>query len=93
MRDVARLCARPSGIGSSASCQAAWCVLQGWAVQGWAERFPNETLLVSSHGNAISLYLRYLDADFGFMQWKGMQKPDLFGTREGTWNRVATHQP
>ena len=35
-------------------------------------------LLVSSHGNAIGLYLNKLDSSFGFSQWSAMKNPDLF---------------
>jgi len=82
VRDVAGRCARPSGIGSSAPCQAAWYVLQG------GERFSSDTLLFSSHGNALSVYLHHLDADVGFDDWAAMQKPDLFRIEEGAWERV-----
>lgn len=37
-----------------------------------------KTLLVSSHGNAIGLYLNKLDPSFGFQQWESMRNPDLF---------------
>ena len=52
-------------------------------------RLTDGTLLVSSHGNAISLYLHHLDPDVGFTDWQAMRKPDLYGIRDGTWQRVA----
>ena len=37
-----------------------------------------KTLLMSSHGNAISLYLNKLDSTFGYAGWQSMKNPDLF---------------
>ena len=39
---------------------------------------PGKTLLMSSHGNAISLYLTKLDSNFGYAGWQTMKNPDLF---------------
>ena len=78
--------AHPGG-ESSAACQRR--VVN--AIADWTERFPDDTLLVSSHGNAISLYLHHVDPDFGFPDWQAMRKPDLFGIRDGGWVRVPTH--
>jgi hypothetical protein len=39
---------------------------------------PGKTLLMSSHGNAISLYLNKLDSTFGYTKWQAMKSPDLF---------------
>jgi 2,3-bisphosphoglycerate-dependent phosphoglycerate mutase len=39
---------------------------------------PGKTLLMSSHGNAISLYLNKLDSTFGYTGWQSMKNPDLF---------------
>jgi len=39
---------------------------------------PGDTLLISSHGNAISLYLNKLDSAFGYAGWQSMKNPDLF---------------
>ncbi len=38
----------------------------------------NKTLLISSHGNAIGLYLNKLNPSFGFKEWRKMRNPDLF---------------
>ena len=38
------------------------------------------TLLVSSHGNAIALFLNALDPAFGWTEWRAMRNPDLFRT-------------
>lgn len=35
-------------------------------------------LLVSSHGNAIGLFLNALDHAFGWAEWRAMRNPDLF---------------
>jgi 2,3-bisphosphoglycerate-dependent phosphoglycerate mutase len=40
--------------------------------------YPGDTLLISSHGNAISLYLNKLDSTFGYAGWQSMKNPDLF---------------
>lgn len=47
-----------------------------------------ERVLVSSHGNAIGLYLNHLDGSFGFEDWTEMQNPDLFPVQEDRWRRV-----
>lgn len=79
--------AHPGG-ESSAACQRR--VVN--AIAGWTERFPDDTLLLSSHGNVISFVLRHVDPDFGFPDWRAMQKPELYGIRDGDWVRVPTHQ-
>ncbi|MEH7073071.1 histidine phosphatase family protein [Neobacillus drentensis] len=38
----------------------------------------SETTLIVTHGNLLSLLLKYYDADFGFEQWKGLNNPDVF---------------
>jgi 2,3-bisphosphoglycerate-dependent phosphoglycerate mutase len=43
-----------------------------------ANTHSDNTLLISSHGNAIGLYLNKLDSTFGYSQWKAMKNPDLF---------------
>ena len=35
-------------------------------------------LLVSSHGNAIGLFLNALDHAFGWAEWRAMRNPDLY---------------
>ena len=70
---------------SSAACQRRM-------VQGLTDvqvRHPDRRLLVSSHGNAIGLYLNHLDDRFGFDTWQAMQKPDLFVVRGDRWERLA----
>ena len=49
------------------------------------------TLLVSSHGNALALFLNTLDPTFGWEGWKAMRNPDLFKVDfDGTlrWDRA-----
>ena len=49
------------------------------------------TLLVSSHGNALALFLNALDPMFGWEGWKAMRNPDLFKIDfDGTlrWDRA-----
>jgi len=41
-------------------------------------KFQNQTILLSSHGNAIALYLNSLDDTFGYQEWKKMKNPDIF---------------
>jgi len=48
----------------------------------------DERVLVSSHGNAIGLYLNRLDSEFGFEDWGEMRNPDLFAIQENRWRRV-----
>jgi 2,3-bisphosphoglycerate-dependent phosphoglycerate mutase len=37
-----------------------------------------KALLISSHGNAIGLFLNLFDPAFGYDQWRAMRNPDLF---------------
>lgn len=49
------------------------------------------TLLVSSHGNALALFLNALDPSFAWEGWKAMHNPDLFKVDfDGTlrWDRA-----
>jgi 2,3-bisphosphoglycerate-dependent phosphoglycerate mutase len=57
----------------------------------------NESTLIVSHGNLISLLLKSFDSNFGFAQWKELSNPDVFllkindekeGHFERIWNRV-----
>lgn len=47
--------------------------------------------LVSSHGNAIGLFLKSIDGAFGYKEWAAMRTPDLFRIRHGPdgfeWDR------
>lgn len=43
-----------------------------------AANHRGQTLLISSHGNAIALYLNSLENSFGFEGWAAMQNPDVF---------------
>ena len=38
----------------------------------------DETTLLVSHGNLISLFLQSLDGQFGFEEWKAMKNPHIF---------------
>ncbi len=62
------------GCESGYSCQTriANCLLK------LVKANSGKRLLVSSHGNAIGLYLNKLDSSFGFLQWSNMKNPDLF---------------
>jgi 2,3-bisphosphoglycerate-dependent phosphoglycerate mutase len=43
-----------------------------------AKQHIGKTIAVSSHGNAIGLFLNLIDPNFGFEQWERMQNPDVF---------------
>lgn len=70
---------------SSASCQRRMCRVVGEL----SRRHEGQTLLISSHGNAIGLYLNSLDARFGFKNWRTMRNPDLFRVRAGRWRHIS----
>lgn len=78
--------AGPGGESSSA-CQTR--VRQ--AVHDLAETHAGSTLLLTSHGNALALYLNSIDASFGFDGWAAMKNPDLFRVavsgRAHSWDR------
>lgn len=42
-----------------------------------AEAHSGGTVVVSSHGNAIALFLNHVDPFFGFPDWKGLRNPDV----------------
>jgi hypothetical protein len=42
------------------------------------QRQRGKVLLVSSHGNAIALYLHALEPSYGFDNWAAMRNPELF---------------
>jgi 2,3-bisphosphoglycerate-dependent phosphoglycerate mutase len=54
-----------------------------------ARHDEGKRVLVSSHGNAIGLYLNRLDPSFGFEAWREMKNPDLFAVQGDQWRRVA----
>jgi 2,3-bisphosphoglycerate-dependent phosphoglycerate mutase len=60
----------------------------GEALNDLRARHDGDRVLVSSHGNAIGLYLNRLDSSFGFEAWKEMRNPDLFAIQEDRWRRV-----
>ena len=41
-------------------------------------KHPGRNLLMSSHGNAIGLYLHMMDSSYGYEEWAAMRNPDLF---------------
>jgi 2,3-bisphosphoglycerate-dependent phosphoglycerate mutase len=59
-------------------------------VQGQA----GNVLLVSSHGNAIALYLHALDSSYGFDNWVAMRNPEVFRLyyhgAEPVWDQTFT---
>lgn len=72
---------------SSAGCQERVVTAGRRAVERW----PGETILAASHGNAIALFLNHLDPAFGFEAWAAMGNPELYRIRhrEGgfRWDR------
>jgi 2,3-bisphosphoglycerate-dependent phosphoglycerate mutase len=41
----------------------------------------DEVIAISSHGNAISLFLNKVDPKFNFDFWRNLQNPDVFGLK------------
>ena len=68
---------------SSYDCQQRMCQ----CLAKLAANHGGQTLLISSHGNAIALYLNALDSAFGFEDWAAMQNPDVF------WITYAAGRP
>jgi 2,3-bisphosphoglycerate-dependent phosphoglycerate mutase len=83
---------RAPGGESGMECQRriATCI-QRWIVDMALESSPTTTLLFSSHGNAIGLYLNLIDPTFGFENWRAMRNPDLnrlvYQDQQVTWDR------
>ena len=77
----------PPSTESNAECQLR--VVN--AVTELIRKHPGKTLLVSSHGSAISLLLNSIHASFSFDGWMAMKNPDLFRiTTDGAslvWDR------
>lgn len=74
---------------SSRACQerVAGCILR------LATAARGQTLLVSSHGNAIALFLNSLDPAFGWSEWRAMRNPDLYRIAfdgQSRWDRRFT---
>jgi 2,3-bisphosphoglycerate-dependent phosphoglycerate mutase len=42
------------------------------------QKTTEKTIAVSSHGNAISMFLHSIDPRFSFEDWKKMKNPDVF---------------
>ena len=53
---------------------------------------PDEVLLLSSHGLAITLFLNHVEPSFDLDDWRAMRNPDLFKVRlddvEFSWDRT-----
>lgn len=62
------------GCESSRDCQNRICN----CLLSIVDRFRGKTIAVSSHGNAIGLFLNSIDPSFGFEEWKSMKNPDVF---------------
>ena len=75
---------------SSAQCQARMVRTLRSLVQEQA----GKVLLVSSHGNAIALYLHALDPSYGFDNWVAMRNPDVFriyyNSSDPVWDHTFT---
>ncbi len=48
------------------------------AIREITSEHPGSTLVVVSHGNAISLFLNSIDPAFSYDQWAAMKNPDAF---------------
>ena len=75
---------------SSAQCQARMVHTLHHLVQ----RQRGKVLLVSSHGNAIALYLHALEPSYGFDNWAAMRNPEVFRIYyngvEPVWDQAFT---
>jgi 2,3-bisphosphoglycerate-dependent phosphoglycerate mutase len=58
--------------GHSCQCRIASCISR------LEKANRGQRILVSSHGNAIGLYLNTIDPTFGFDAWERMKNPDLY---------------
>lgn len=78
---------RPPGGETLRECQARMTA----AVRDLAGDCDGSTALISSHGNAIGLFLNHLEPGFGYEHWRAMRNPDLFRIRfesgEFSWDR------
>ena len=77
------------GAESSRQCQQR--MVQ--SIKAWLSQKPGKTLVFSSHGNAIALFLNALDPKVGFEEWKGLRNPDIIRVEWrdgefGEWERV-----
>jgi 2,3-bisphosphoglycerate-dependent phosphoglycerate mutase len=83
-------CAPGGESGMECQRRIATCI-QRWIVDMALESSPTTTLLFSSHGNAIGLYLNLIDPTFGFENWRAMRNPDLYRLvyqdQQVTWDR------
>ncbi|OZM58082.1 histidine phosphatase family protein [Lottiidibacillus patelloidae] len=75
----------PGGESSSEAMERAVAVIEDIKI--------NETTLIASHGNLISLLLKYYDPAFGFTEWKELSNPDVFLLKitegnEGDFERI-----
>jgi 2,3-bisphosphoglycerate-dependent phosphoglycerate mutase len=52
-----------------------------------AAQHHDASIVVCSHGNALSLFLNSIDPTFGFENWRAMTNPALYHLeyRDGTW--------
>ena len=52
-----------------------------------AARHPGASIVVCSHGNALSLFLNSIEPAFGFENWRAMTNPALYHLEyhDGTW--------
>ena len=47
------------------------------ALEGLALSHFDERILVSSHGNAIALFINRIAPEFGFVAWRALRMPDV----------------
>lgn len=45
------------------------------------ERYKGESIAIGTHGNIMTIILKYFDNSFGFDFWKNSTKPDLYKLR------------
>jgi len=88
---------RPDGWGGTPNCESGNSCQNriSHCIDCLAAAHPGRSILLSTHGNAIGLFLNLLDDSFGFEEWADIKIPDLFrityqdGVR--TWDKSFTY--
>lgn len=57
------------------------------------KKYPNQNIVIGTHGNLLALILNALDKSYGFDFWKQLDMPDIYklafeGTELMTVSRV-----
>lgn len=62
------------------------------AINEIKSRDSENNILISSHGNAIGLYLNSIDSHFNFQQWSTMKRPHIFKVADKKWTTVPLQE-